>query len=261
MDANPATQLHLLDVTVTAQRALLRARTPDQLVAALERAVYRLGGTVAPAHTGGADALHLDVGLGVRPPLVPCAAPDDPARERLERVMPGLVEDATQAVHRLWRLADGGDPTLLDDLTGALQPAATSRLVSRATTGTALVGMAVDGDGAVAATHGPAHRDVLLRELAVCLRGELDVDERLGRLHGPGVVAVLPQADPDRAAEILARAAARWRRREGAQSVTLDQAIATIEREPLTALRTLRDDLGLAQDDGDLSDALDGRRP
>jgi GGDEF domain-containing protein len=249
LDANPATQLHLLDVTVTAQRAILRARAPEQVVDALELAVSRLGGAVVPAHTGGADVLHLDIGLGVRAPLVPCAAVDDPARPRLERVLPGLVEDANQAVQRLWRLAErGGDPTLLDDLTGALHVGATRRLIERSRPEAALVGLAIDVDGAVAATHGPPRTEMLLRQLATFLRSELDVDERLGRLDGPAVVAVLPRPEPARAEELSARTRARWERREGAGEVTLTSADVVVGEDPAAALTELRDGLGLAAD-------------
>jgi GGDEF domain-containing protein len=249
LDANPATQLHLLDVTVTAQRAMLRARAPEQVVDALELAVTRLGGAVVPAHAGGADVLHLDIGLGVRPPIVPCAAADDPARQRLERVLPGLVEDANQVVQRLWRLAErGGDPTLLDDLTGALHVEATRRLIDRSRPGTALVGLAVDVDGAVAATHGPSRVDVLLRELAGYLNSELDVDERLGRLAGPGVVAVLPHPEPARPKELSTRSRARWERRPGAGEVTVTSADVVVDEDPTAALAELRRGLGLATD-------------
>jgi GGDEF domain-containing protein len=249
LDANPATQLHLLDVTLTAQRAMLRARTPDQVVAALELATSRLGGTVAPAHVGGPEAMPLDLGLGVRDPLLPCAAPEDPARARLEQVLPGLVEDATQTVQRLWRLEEDGDPTLLDPLTGALQPAATTRLVTRAAPTAVLAGVAVDTDGAVASASGPARADVLLRDLSRYLRSELDVDERLGRLHGLALVAVLPRPEPARADELLARIGDRWARRDHREEATLTRATVEVDTDPIGALRTLADQLGLPDQD------------
>jgi GGDEF domain-containing protein len=247
MDANPATQLHLLDVVVTAQRAMLRARRPSQVVDALELAVTRLGGTVAPAHSAASDdLLHLDVGVGVRGPLVPVAAVDDPARSRLESVLPGLVEDAQRSVQRLWRLEAQGDPTLLDPLTGALQPAATRRLVERAAAGDVLVGVAVDHDGAVAATDGRARSDVLVRDLAAAVQGELDVDERLGRLEGPGVVALLPHPADDRADEVVRRVGERWSRLEhGGRHVPLGVAVRTLGDRRLADLQTVTDAIGL----------------
>jgi hypothetical protein len=249
MDANSTVELQLLDVTVTAQRAMLRARRPEQVVDALELAVARLGGTTAPGHVAGEEVLPLDLGLGVRDPLLPCAAPDDPARARLERVLPGLVEDATRTVQRLWRLADQGDPTLLDELTGALQPAATTRLVTRTAPGDALVGWALDVDGGVAATHGPAQVDVLLRELAAYVRSELDVDERLGRLHGPGLLAVLPHPGADRPDTIRQRVVERWQRRDDTPSLPLSHAGAVVEEDPVGTLAALRHDLGVGTDD------------
>jgi GGDEF domain-containing protein len=245
LDANPATQLHLLDVTLAAQRAMLRARTPDQVVAALELATSRLGGTVAPAHVAGPEALPLDLALGVRDPLLPCADPEDPARARLEQVLPGLVEDATQTVQRLWRLEEDGDPTLLDVLTGALRPAATIRLLTRATPTAVLAGIAVDTDGAVGSTLGSARADVLLRDLARYLRSELDVDERLGRLEGPALVVLLPQPEPGRADELLTRVGDRWARRDDPVHATLTRASVPVDTDPIGALRSLEDQLEL----------------
>jgi GGDEF domain-containing protein len=245
MDANSTVELQVLGVTVTAQRAMLRARHPQQVVDALELAVARLGGTTTPGHLRGEDSLHLDIGLGVREPLLPCAAADDPARARLERVLPGLVEDATRTVQRLWRLEEQADPTLVDELTGSLHTAATTRLVTRAASGDALVGWALDVDGAVARTHGPARVDVLLRDLASYVRSELDVDERLGRLHGPGVVAVLPHPAADRAAAVGRRVIERWERRDGRGSAALTHASAVVGSDPVEALTRLRTDLGL----------------
>jgi hypothetical protein len=251
MDASTADQLHLLDVTVAAQRAMLRARHPGQVVDALELAVARAGGTVTASHGGGDEVLHLDIGLGVRGPLLPCAEPDDPARARLERLLPGLVEDGTRAVQRLWRLDEQGDPTLLDALTGALSPAATTRLIGRSVTGDVLVGWSLDVDRTVAEAHGPAQVEVALRDLAGFARSELDVDERLGRLHGTGMVVVLPHPVEGRGDDLRRRVAARWERRDGVARVELQAASHTITEPPIAALTALRGQLGLRTDDGE----------
>jgi GGDEF domain-containing protein len=238
MDANAAVELQLLDVTVSAQRALLRARRPEQVVDALERVVLRLGGSLVPGHVGGPDVLHLDVGLGVAEPSLPCAAPGDPARARLERVLPGLVEDATRVVQRLWRLAEQGDPTLLDELTAALSVPATRRLIDRAVAGDVLLGLALtDADG-IATTHGSSRVDLHLHRLAAFARSELDVDERLGRLDGPAIVVVLPHPDPLRAEELRHRLARRWERHDRS-SGTLEGAVVTVDQDPAAALADL----------------------
>jgi hypothetical protein len=250
MDTNPATQLHLLDVVVTTQRAMLRARRPEQVVDALELAVTRLGGSIAPAHTAASDdLLHLDVGLGVRGPSVPVAAASDPARARLESVLPGLVEDAQRTVQRLWRLAAQGDPTLLDPLTGALQPAATKRLVWRAAPGDLLLGFAVDVGRGVAVTDGQARADVLVRDLANAVQGELDVDERLGRLDGPALVALLPHPAEGRGDAVVTRVRERWDRAEhGGRDVALRSTTQVIADRSGAALEAIVTDLGFGAD-------------
>jgi hypothetical protein len=252
MDLSTTDQLHLLDVTVAAQRAMLRARHPGQVIDALELAVTRTGGTVTTSQGEGDEILHIDIGLGVRGPLLPCAEPDDPARARLEWLLPGLVEDATRAVQRLWRLDEQGDATLLDALTGALNPAATTRLIGRAVTGDVIVGWSLDIDRTVAATHGPARVEVALRDLAGFARSELDVDERLGRLHGTGMVAVLPHPTEGRGDDLRRRVTARWERRDGVARIALQAASITIAEAPLGALTALRGQLGLRTDDGEV---------
>lgn len=241
MPDHPGVELALLETTVTAQRALLRARRPGDIVAALERTVHALGGTVVPGHVSGDEVLHLDLGLGVRDPLLPWAPPDDPAREALQRVLPGLLEDARRQVHLLWAREDVDELALRDELTGALHADATARLAARGVPDDTLVGFAVSDTHAIAEVHGQARVEVLLRQLAGFIRSELDVDERLGRMSGPALMVLLPHAGDGRAQELTDRVAARWERQR-ALPVSLrtttrpigdhaDAAIAALDRE------------------------------
>jgi GGDEF domain-containing protein len=209
---NPGSELALLEVTATAQRGLLRARRPEEVVRVLERAVLALGGDVVPGHVGGDEVLHLDLALGVRDARLPWAPPDDPARQRIQRVLPGLLEDARRLIHLLWGREDRDDPTLRDELTGALHPGATARLVERARPDDVLVAFEVADTDAVERAHGHGRVDVLVRQAARFVRSELDVDERLGRLAGPIVVALLPHPGPGRAQELCDRVLDRWER-------------------------------------------------
>jgi hypothetical protein len=252
VDQHPGTQVQLLDATVTAQRAILRARRPEDVVAALERTVQDLGGSLVPAHIDGDEVLPIDIGVGVRGPLLPWAPPDDPARGRLERVLPPLVEDATAAVQRLWRLNAVGDPTLHDDLTGALSPAATIRLITRARTGDVLVGFALASTGPLARRGHDVRLELALIDLTACVRSELDVDERLGRLHGLGVVATLNAPPEDRAPTLLDRVDERWSRRADAAEVPLVLGTSAVEEDPVAALAGLREELQLVRDGQDL---------
>jgi hypothetical protein len=212
---HPGVEALLLDVTVEAQRALLRARHPEQVVEALEGAVHRLGGSIVPGHLGGDDVLPLDVSLGVHAPAVPWVPSNGPSRAHLERVLPGLVEDARATVHRLRTLHEAvGDPTDTDPVTGGLDPAATVRLVARLGAGDALAGLALRDADAIAATHGRTRVEVLLHELGTLLRSELDLGDHLGRLDGPALVGVLLRTDVGRARELAERVARRWQRQE-----------------------------------------------
>lgn len=98
-----------LEAAYRATRALLYIRTAEHAVDILIEVVLDLGGEVVPAAEAGADALPLDLSLGVRSPLLPVADPYSVARLQLERVLPIVVDDARRAaagVTRLDRLAE-----------------------------------------------------------------------------------------------------------------------------------------------------------
>lgn len=251
MPEHPGAELALLEATVTAQRALLRARRPSEIVSALERTVHALGGSVVPGHVNGDEVLYLDLSLGVRDPLLPWAPPDDPARAAISRVLPGLLEDARRQVHLLWAREDVDALALRDELTGSLHADATARLAARGVSEDTLVGFGISDTVAVSDVHGQARVDVLLRQLAGFIRSELDVDERLGRVSGPGLIVMLPHARLERAAELVARVSARWERQRQlpvslrtATAAIGDDADATIH----ALARQLRIDDDLEQD-------------
>lgn len=209
---HPGVELTLLEATASAQRAILRARRPEDVVRALERTVHTLGAEVVPAHVGGDDVLQLDLSLGVRDATIPLAPPGEPARAHLQQVLPGLLEDARRMIHLLWAQDELGDTTLRDDLTGALHADATRRLIERGLPEDTLLGLTVADTDAVEATHGGTRVEVLLRQAARFVRSELDVDERLGRLSRTVLVVVLRGREDDRATELAARVGERWNR-------------------------------------------------
>jgi hypothetical protein len=241
---HPGIEALLLDITVEAQRGLLRARHPEQVVEALEGAVHRLGGSIVPGHLGGDDILPIDLSMGVRAPTVPWVPADGPSRARLERVLPALVEDARAAVHRLWALQGAaGDPETLDPVTGGLDAGATVRLTTRLGSGDAMVGLALRDATAIEGTHGRTRLEVLLHQLAELLRQELELGDHLGRLEGAAVMAVLPRTDTDRARDVATRAARRWDRQE--HDVALRIAVAGVgdDGDGESALVSLADQL------------------
>lgn len=77
-----------------AARAMLRASSPVEVVAALVEFVVSLGGTVGPAALHADDVFPVDVSLGEGDPLLPRAEVFSIARLRLEALLPALVEDA-----------------------------------------------------------------------------------------------------------------------------------------------------------------------
>lgn len=235
-------ELTLLEATVEAQRSLLRARRPEEVVRALERVVMHLGGEVVPGHVGGDEVLHLDLALGVRAAVLPWAPPDSPARDRIQRVLPPLLEDARRLVHLLWAREDREDPTLRDELTGALHRGATVRLLERAAEHAELVAIEVADADAVDHTHGASRVEVLVRQLARFVRSELDVDERLGRLDGPVVAVLLPNPTADRAEELVRRVEQRWERQR-AVPVGLRTAVVRRGSDPGAALAAVPGDL------------------
>jgi hypothetical protein len=198
-------------VTIAAQRDLLRARRPDDVPAALARAVTALGGTVVDGDQAGDEVLQLDLGLGIRPPCVAWADPDGQARADLDAVLPGLVVDALPTARRLLALRERVDATTTDEATGALHAPATARLVARAPEGAVVVALAPDAPGQDP-TAAALAAELQLRDLADAVRAELDVDERLGRLDGDALVVVLPRPDPGRAADLVTRVTSRWSR-------------------------------------------------
>jgi DNA-binding transcriptional MerR regulator len=83
-----------------AARHLLALARPADAPVVLVQLVEDLGGTVADATEAPDHALPIDLGVGTGVPLLPVA--DDPvAQLRLERLLPGVVEDARRMVDLL----------------------------------------------------------------------------------------------------------------------------------------------------------------
>ena len=96
-----------LEAAYRATRALLHITSAEQAVDVLIDLVAELGGDVVPAGAAGADALPLDLSLGVRPPMLPTSEPSSMARLQLQRVLPTAIEDARRAAALMHRLARG----------------------------------------------------------------------------------------------------------------------------------------------------------
>lgn len=86
-------------VVLAATRALLTARTREEAAAVLHTAVNDLGGGVVPARLAH-EALPLDGSLGVGEPRLVVVDPVSVVRLRLERWLPGLVQEALETAAR-----------------------------------------------------------------------------------------------------------------------------------------------------------------
>ncbi|HET7688879.1 MAG TPA: hypothetical protein VFK41_00740, partial [Nocardioidaceae bacterium] len=91
-------RLHQTEVVLNAVRAMLRVESVEHAVAVLQDTVRLLGGGTVPARSAGSDAIPVDISLGQGDPLLPVAPLQSPTRRVLERLVPGLVEDARRAV-------------------------------------------------------------------------------------------------------------------------------------------------------------------
>ena len=113
-----ATATEILQVLLDSARTLLRVDSAEQAVGALMRAVQDLGGASVPAIRAVASALPIDIRLGEAHPLLATAPLGSHARSALERLLPGLVEDAKIAAARASRLARLSDEVDTDPLPG-----------------------------------------------------------------------------------------------------------------------------------------------
>ncbi len=95
-NADPRT----LQVQLDAIRALLRVDNVEQAAEIIARTVADLGGTTVPAECAADGAIAIDVSLGTGKPTVPVAPKSSPTHRDLERLLPGLIEDANAAVSR-----------------------------------------------------------------------------------------------------------------------------------------------------------------
>jgi PAS domain S-box-containing protein len=84
-------------------RRLLRIRSAAAAAALLQQTVEELGGDLVLTADACEDSLPIDVSLGEGVPLLPRACLESVTRMRIERVIPGLAEDARQAIELLRR--------------------------------------------------------------------------------------------------------------------------------------------------------------
>jgi diguanylate cyclase (GGDEF)-like protein len=235
-------------VAADVTRALLRVGTGEEAVGVLIAAVGRLGGQVMPARLRDPRGLPLDLSLGFGEPLQPVAELGAPARERLEQVVPQLLDDARLAVDRLAALDRTGDSES-DPLTGLLSRRAVGRALGRLGAGSVLALIDVDGMGELR-QRDPAAADDVLRSLSRLLRERLSGADKGGRFADDQLLLLLPGRTVEDAVASLERTRRLWRRvRPG--PLTLSAAVGAVaDRGPQFSLVAVDQALGRARDAG-----------
>lgn len=173
-----------LAVLEAARRALSDAGSPECVVSITIGLVHDLGGTVVPAASADVTAMPADLAMGEGPPLLATAPPLSLARLRLERLLPGFLEDARNMLHEL-RAATRRRHSRIDLASG---------LLTRAALGDDVDHMSGDRVLVVVRSEPGAEGQ---RTMARLLRSVADSGHALGHWQGRFFIAVAPvdQAD------------------------------------------------------------------
>lgn len=251
MGIDTSDDLAVLQVAHDATRALLRIERPEEATDILADAVQKLGGRVASAQIAGDEAVPVDLAFGSREPLHAIAPAGSPERERIERVLPSLLDDARRAAetaHRL-QVLTGGDRH--DVETGLLSDRAVEDILPRLEPGDSVIRIELDH---------PAH-DGISEEFAVLLRDSVQEADHVGRWR-TGFVVLLQRTDPGGAAALVARVRNAWQReRSGVVSFSAGIAGVGSDAGP-AAISSAEDALQIAMEDGggrtEINAATDG---
>lgn len=223
-------ELFLLHAVTDVQRRLLGMRRPGEAREALVDFVGRVGGTVAPAHPPVEHALPLDLSFGAGEPVVPVAAPGTPVRERLERSLPELVQQA----HHLLAIVDGLEMSRregeVDHLTGAPKRTWLASALEHAVPGEdRLLGIVVGEGGWLIEPFGRMRIDGLVRTLAGIVRPLRRPTDLWARLDGHGLALLALRSDEARTSALLAEIQRRWPRERDLEVElrTVDIAVPT----------------------------------
>ena len=177
----------LLDST----RALLRVEAAEQAVGVLMDTVTALGGSTVPAARGSAEALPIDISLGLADPVLPTALLDSRAHALLSSLLPSLVEDARVAARRVERLSSLSEEADTDPLTG-LSNRRGLRTARRLVDTDCVVMLDLDLFKEVNDTHGHDAGDRLLVAFSRAARQHLRSTDLVFRLGGDEFLIVLP---------------------------------------------------------------------
>jgi diguanylate cyclase (GGDEF)-like protein len=180
-----------LSAQLAATRALLAARTPQDVAAIVATLVRDLGGGLVPARLAQSDTtVQLDVSFGLSEPLLPWADPVSVAWMRLSRVLPGVVVDARSVLDRLQGDARRFEEAERDSLTGLLTRRAWMRRLSAAGRGDAVCLIDLDHFKATNDRAGHAAGDEVLRAIGGLVLRVFRTDDACGRYGGDELACV-----------------------------------------------------------------------
>ena len=172
-------------VVLNAARALLRVDSRAEAAAVLRAAVRDLGGGVAAAEPGDPHAHPADVSLGVgEPSVVVPVVRSAAALSRLERELPGLVEDAEAAAARCDRYQRQATRARTDALTGLAGRGEVDTRLAESTSEDVVCLMDLDGFKSLNDTLGHAAGDRALRRFGQLLGASVRDVDFVGRYGG-----------------------------------------------------------------------------
>jgi len=172
-------------VVLNAARALLRVHSRAEAAAVLRAAVRDLGGRVAAAEPGDPHALPADVSLGVgEPSVVVPVVRSVAALSRLQRELPGLVEDAEAAAARCDRYQRQATRARTDALTGLAGRGEVDTRLAESTSEDVVCLMDLDGFKSLNDTLGHAAGDRALRRFGQLLGASVRDVDFVGRYGG-----------------------------------------------------------------------------
>lgn len=171
--------------------------------------IRRMRGNIVPAGAAHDHALPVDVSLGEGPPMLVEIDASSVTGMQLARSLPGLVEDARQAVDLLRRTERLQDETMSDGLTGLGNRRVLDRVLPRATTGTIVV-LDLDHSEQFDDEHGHAAGDHILRTFGTVLGAQVRAQDPTCHLGGKEFVVVLADMDVPAAVALVDRLRQAW---------------------------------------------------
>jgi diguanylate cyclase (GGDEF)-like protein len=214
-------------VILAATRALLTAETRGQVASVLHTAVSDLGGSVVAVRSAGADALPVDVSLGVGEPRVVTVDPVHPSSLLLITHLPTLVEDALTSAAR----CDGDRRrpvrVTLDAATGVGNRAVVGPRLGEAVVGDVVCLVDIDDFKALNDALGLSGADRALRRCGTLLRTHVRSPyDFVGRWGADKFLVILAGAPLEVACDRLRQVALAWMAEHRA-SVSIGVAVCT----------------------------------